>query len=287
MWYYKLIVGVTTAFLLWQTPCHASQPPMDAMIPDNPLVFGVVPQQSPRKLARKWVPLIRHLAQQTGLRIQFQTAPDIPTFEKRLAEGRYDLAYMNPYHYTVFHKKPGYRAIAREHGKYLRGVIVVAKDSPYQRPEDLEGKSMVFPSPAAFAASLLTQAYLKNLGVSVQPQYVYSHDSVYQSVGRELSEAGGGIQRTLNNSDSVVREQLRVLLSTDGYSSHAFAIHPRVPHALATQLQAALVGLVQTLDGKTLLKQMNMHQLEQAKDADWDDVRELDIHLLDSLIEGS
>lgn len=60
--------------------------------------FGVVPQQSATKLAQSWIPLLQELQQLTGVLLRFSTAPDIPTFEKRLAQGQYDFAYMNPYH---------------------------------------------------------------------------------------------------------------------------------------------------------------------------------------------
>ena len=59
--------------------------------------------------------------------IRFTTAPDIPEFERRLLAGRYDLAYMNPYHYTVFSLKPGYIVVAKEKDKLIQGIVVVRK----------------------------------------------------------------------------------------------------------------------------------------------------------------
>ena len=66
------------------------------------LTFGVVPQQSASKLARLWTPILEQVSREVGVRIEFRTAKDIPTFEQRLASGEYDFAYMNPYHFTVF-----------------------------------------------------------------------------------------------------------------------------------------------------------------------------------------
>lgn len=77
------------------------------------LTFGVVPQQAANKLAKKWGPLFKHLGEKSGYTIRFKTAPNIPEFERRLSRGEYDLAYMNPYHYTVFGDQPGYRAFAK------------------------------------------------------------------------------------------------------------------------------------------------------------------------------
>ena len=65
------------------------------------LTFGVVPQQSAGKLARNWGPILKHVEKETGIVLRFATAPSIPEFERRMAQGEYDVSYMNPYHYTV------------------------------------------------------------------------------------------------------------------------------------------------------------------------------------------
>ena len=73
-------------------------------------LFGIVPQQSATKLARAWVPFIKRLSEETGVSVRFATLKDIPNFKQCHARGAYELAYMNPYHFTVFNKLSGYRA---------------------------------------------------------------------------------------------------------------------------------------------------------------------------------
>ena len=86
------------------------------------LTFGIVPQQSAAKLARMWTPLLGIPVQTDRCQhLQFSTASDIPEFERRLANGDYDLAYMNPYHYTTFHRSPGYQAFAKQKRQEVKG----------------------------------------------------------------------------------------------------------------------------------------------------------------------
>jgi len=243
------------------------------------LSFGIVPQQSATKLARLWTPICKYLSKQTGYRFVFKTAKDIPTFEKRLAAGEYDIAYMNPYHYTVFSIDPGYRAIAKETNKRIQGIIVVKKDSPYQSIAELSGKTLAFPAPAAFAASVLPRAYLKTNQIEISPQYVRSHDSVYLTVSKGLYPAGGGIQRTFNNMPESIRQQLRILWKTPGYTPHAFAVHPRLPAAVVRDIAGALIAISTNEEGGNLLRNLNFNPIGSAKDEDWDDVRELGIAL--------
>ncbi|MCF7996978.1 MAG: phosphate/phosphite/phosphonate ABC transporter substrate-binding protein [Chromatiaceae bacterium] len=251
-----------------------------------PLRFGVVPQQSASRLAALWVPLLAELEKRGAPALAFRTAPDIPTFEQRLAAGEYDLAYMNPYHYTVFSQSPGYRAFAKARGQRIRGVLVARRDNDLTSLRDLDGADLAFPSPAAFAASILTRANLVGAGVRFQSHYVSSHDSVYRAVAKGLYPAGGGVVRTFESIDPDIREQLRILWKSDGYTPHAFAAHPRLSADIVSEIATAMIGLSKEQTGRALLEPVRLPGLEAAQDEDWDDVRALEIQLLDDLIES-
>ena len=239
------------------------------------LRFGVVPQQSASRLARVWLPVLEVVSKETGLQIEFTTTKDIPTFESCLAEQRYDLAYMNPYHYIVFHESAGYTAFAKQAGHRLKGILVARKGSNVEELEDLQGSQLAFPSPAAFGASVIPRAELVVAGVTFSPVYVKSHDSVYLSVAAGLFPAGGGVLRTWNTVAPEVKDQLQILHSTRDYTPHAFASSPSLGVDRVKSVQKALTALqTQTPD---VIKSLGMKGIEQAVDADWDDIRSLNL----------
>jgi phosphonate transport system substrate-binding protein len=126
------------------------------------LTFGVVPQQSPIELIKEWQPVITYLENATGEKITLKVERSIPEFEKVLYSGGYDIAYMNPYHYVVSHKRKNYSAAVRDE-KNLIGILVVRKNSGLNDVSMLRGKQFLFPAPDAFAATLLTKyELLKN-----------------------------------------------------------------------------------------------------------------------------
>ncbi len=231
-------------------------------------------------MAEDWGPLLAEVSRRSGVSLVFRTAPNIPAFEERLATGDYDLAYMNPYHYVVFHKASGYLAFAKEQERRLKGILVVRKDSAVLKPADLAGKTVVFPAPAAFAASILPQAEFGRLKIPIETRFVASHDSVYRAVASGLHEAGGGIQRTFEAMPADVREQLRVLSETPGYTPHALAAHPRVPAAIVERLRKAMASLADDEIGRALLAPLAFKGVVAAQDREWNDIRALDINLL-------
>lgn len=241
------------------------------------LVFGIVPQQSAQTLAQMWVPVMKELSKKTGKHIIFSTAKDIPTFEQRLANQEYDIAYMNPYHYVVYSETSGYRALAKQSDKQIQGIVVVRKDSLLTSLQDLDGMTLAFPAPAAFAASIIPQAVMKELGINIKPKYVSSHDSVYLNVFREFSNAGGGVVRTLNNTPAAVGDNLRILWRSNKYTPHAIASKQGVSDETRKSVLDALLALNEKPKYQKLLEVIEFKGFEGANDKDWDDIRALEI----------
>lgn len=241
----------------------------------NSYSFGIVPQQAASKLARTWAPVLSYLEKHTGYKLSFSTAKNIPVFEENLAQGKYDFAYMNPHHYVVFHKHSGYKAFAKARDKKIHGILVVHKDSSIRSVEALHNKVLAFPSPLAFGASLIPRSELARSRINITPRYVLSHDSVYRNVAAKNFVAGGGVMRTFKATSDDVRNELRILYKTKGYTPHAFAAHPDVPTKVSMAVLKAMRGMNKTTQGKNLLKTLKIKGISSAKNRDWDDVRKI------------
>jgi phosphonate transport system substrate-binding protein len=124
--------------VLLLTPWVATAAPSSAQ---KSFSFGVVPQQNPTALAKTWAPVLSYLSQKTGYKLEFQTAKDITTFNQRLKAGAFDIAYMNPFLYAV-DKSRLYKVFAKEKDTRLRGIIIVAKNSPYTSLASLRNTSL-------------------------------------------------------------------------------------------------------------------------------------------------
>ena len=240
------------------------------------LVFGVVPQQSASKLAQQWLPLLSKWGQLTGFDIKFATAPDIPTFEERLQAGEYDIAYMNPYHFILVNQNPGYTAIARAKDKKITGILVVRKDSDLSLG-DLHNKTIAFPAPRAFAASIITQSELKQNAVDFSTKYVGSHDSVYLGVYKGLYVAGGGIKRTFDSLSPQIHKELTILYTTKKYTPHAIAISNRLDRSIEAALKSTIPTLNTDPKAMKSFTALSIKGLQPAEDEDWSDVTNLNI----------
>ena len=83
--------------------------------------------------------------------------------------------------------------------------------------------------------------------------------------------------RTYRNTSPEYRNQLRILWTSDGYTPHAFAAHPRVPKNVIEDVQRAMLQMDMDPKGKALLKSIRLKGIESGEDYEWDDVRALNI----------
>jgi phosphonate transport system substrate-binding protein len=222
--------------------------------------FGVVPQFEQRKLYAIWKPVIDDLEKRTGLKFNLVTTLKIQDFEKAFSRGEFDFVYVNPYHVVQLHDTQAYIPLVADKTP-LRGILVVRKGGQINKPSDLDGKNVAFPSPNALGASLLVRADLDQVHhVKITPMYVTTHSSVYLHVAKGLASAGGGVEKTLQEQDEAIRSQLRVIYTTRSCPSHPVAAHPRVAKEDREKVRKALLDMSKTAEGKEMLKNVPVQQ---------------------------
>lgn len=241
---------------------------------NNSFSLGIIPQQSAKKIHALWSPLTKYIQQETNYPFYLHGSPNIPTFEDSLFTGKFDLAYVNPRTYIEANKHAGYVPLVREGQKKLKGIIVVAKDSPYKTLKDLNGSRFTSPK-NAFAASTLTRLNIHALGVNFTNSFVDTHTQGYSLVANGAVDAAGGVLRTFNSLSPKIQSRLRILWTSEGVTPHAFIIHPRVNVIVKQRILDAILGFSETPKGVAFYKALHMMPFEKAKNSDWDDVRQL------------
>lgn len=223
--------------------------------------IGVVPQFAPIAILKKWNPFVEYLSSETGFAFELDTSESIPEFEKEFLKGKFDFAFMNPYHEVKAKEQQGYLPIVYDKSKKLVGILVVRKDDPIKAVNELDGKKIAFPSPNAFGASQYMRALLaERENITIIPHYVKTHDNVYRNVILGRTVAGGGVNKTLKRQPVEIQEQLRIFYETPGVTSHPFSVHPRVPDKVRDAVVDAILKLYEQDEGKEILIRVSLTQ---------------------------
>jgi phosphonate transport system substrate-binding protein len=228
--------------------------------------LSVVPQFTPVDIGLRWSPVLAYLERETGISLQLRVLDRIPKFEADFLAGIPDFVYLNPWHAVMAMKARGYVPLVRG-DDLLNGILVVDRDGPIKRLADLNGKTLAFPSPNAFGASLYMRALLtEKENIAFTPTYVGTHQNVYRHVLLDEAAAGGGVTATLDKEAPAMQSRLAVLYTTPGVAAHPLAAHPRVPAAVRAKLVAALLKLDRDPAGRAKLAAV---ELDRPRSADY------------------
>jgi phosphonate transport system substrate-binding protein len=263
--------------LLWLAAICLSGDALASSVPGASYSFAVVPQFEQRKLFSVWSPIVEELERRTGLDFELVATLSVPEFESSLSRGEFDFVYTNPYHIYLEGPRQGYQPMVRD-SMPLRGILVVPKDSPIHGVAQLDGKVLAVPSPNSIGASLLLRAELGRLyGVRMSMLFAKTHSSVYLHVASGLTDAGGGVENTLSEQPSEVRDALRILHTTQGFPSHPVAVHPRVAQTVRETVRQAFLDMADTEEGKRLLSRVPIKRLVSTSLHEYDGLRKLDL----------
>lgn len=239
---------------------------------------GVVPQFESRQIAHIWQPILKEVSRRSNIQLKLKGSPNMVAFEKQLKAGEFDFAYINPYQAVTSHQTQGYSPLLNDNGRKLFGIIVVKKGSPIQSVHELDGQQIAFPSATAFGATLLTRAELaRKFNITLNGLYVKSHSSVYLNVIMGTTIAGGGVQNTLLQQPDTILGKLRVLYTTDTFSSHPISAHPRVSPPVQAAIQQAFLDLGNDKQGRQLLANIPMKKIGAATISDYEPIKNLNL----------
>lgn len=266
----KILLGIFTMLFISMSSISSTA------FAESVYTIGVVPQFDARRTQKIWTPILKHLEAETGLSFKLVGSPDIPEFEKAFTAGKYDFAYMNPYHLIVANDSQGYTPIVRDIDRKLYGIIVVRKDSPIISAEQLDGKTIALPAPNALGAALIPRTeFATKFEIKPDYKYVKSHTSVYLNVVLGQVAAGGGVQKTFSQQKPEISDKLRVLYETTKVAPHPIAVHPRISPEVIQRVQDAFLKMAASKPDMKLLQKIPMKKLGTAKLSDYDGLRKM------------
>lgn len=215
----------------------------------EPLRLLVVPQYQATEINNSWGTLLEGLNKGDVPKIELIFAKDISDFEAQFLAGKADLIYCNPYHMVMAKKAQGYLPLLRDK-KPLKGILISLKNRDGEVIEDLkslEGKTILFPSPNSFGASLYMRALLsKDIGINFTTKYVKTHPNVIRGVVRDEGQAGGMVAATYFAEADILRDKTKVIYETPPAPPHPIAAHPRVDEATRELLTRAFIAFIQS-----------------------------------------
>lgn len=207
------------------------------------ITIGAVAMDVPIEMIKRMTPLTDYLSRQTGYTVHFRPSPNMDTAVKDLGSNAVQISYMTPIAYVT--ARDQYQAVPLvtplTHGKNtFHLLVVVRRDSPYNKLEDLKGKRFAFGDPKAYLQpAVLLEGGMRKQDFS-EVAYLKHYDNIAKAV--LLNDFDGGIMKD-TVYEKFAAQGLRVVHTSPPLSSYVFAANGKLDVKIQEKLKQALLSL--------------------------------------------
>ncbi len=251
-----------------------------------PLRVGVASMVTPVSAVRYYQEIVNYLGDKLGRPAEMVHRTTYDEVDRLLEQRRLDAAFICSAPYVLDRDQFGVELLAApvvDGEPFYRSLIIVHRDSPAQRFEDLEGATFVFVDPKSNSGRLYPEYWLARRGRSPEEFfsrffYSYSHNKSVELVAKRKADGAAVdsvVYRFMRENGSPYARATRVI-----HRSPAFGIPPVVvpadtPIFEKERLRSALLTMHQDPDGARILRAMRIERFVKVTDANYDLIRKM------------
>jgi ABC-type phosphate/phosphonate transport system substrate-binding protein len=236
--------------------------------------------------ARAWTSAVAYLNDKTNLDIELLLPESQLQFERNLALGVYEVAYMTPIQFIAAERSQQYQALVKRKAEPLRGLVLVQQTDAATTLRDIENDPLGLPGLLRYSASVLPRVSLEKLGFKLTYDLYNDQDLLVEALLKGDIRSGSISQYTYFSLSPKQQTELKILWETPGFSPYAMAAHPRLPFYSINKLQRAFVNLSKNAEFQELLEDLHARNgFEIARNSDWYDAEKIDIDKLNHQVK--
>ena len=223
-----------------------------AAAPAGEMSFGVEPMLSARTLATAFQSFRDFLGERSGAKFVLDTAPNYDQFVRQLLAGEFDMAFIGPHSSLLAGQKAGYVPLFKCDGS-MKAVLIVDKNSSYQKALDLKGMTVALPDHLTLGAMLGTEFFRPPLSatpVDVSFKFNDYSNSAAMMLVRGDASAAVVILQTLRVMSPEIQKNVRILAESKPVPHMMIVVHPRMPVEKRAKLRDAIVEFTRITDPK-------------------------------------
>lgn len=262
--------------------------PVSAAENNRELLFGIEPEHNIFDQVQKYRMLADYLSQELGVKVRLTITSRYGELVKRFKSLHLDGAFLSSFTATVAMKELYLTPLAKVEGEEgstgSRAYVFVRKDSGIKGVEQLRGKRVVFVDPATTEGYVFARAYFRQQGIDdldsyLGPQnFAGSHASAIYTVldGRaDIGSAKNTVFDHLIKKEPSIEQELQIIAQSPPVPEVALCVKSELDPDLLEKLQIALLKMDQTVEGRRVLKQLEVKRFAPSSPADFSVVLEM------------
>ena len=213
--------------------------------------------------------LLDYIAAKLGRKIQLIQRKTYAEINELIGLGQIDLAFICSGPYVSGKEKYGFEALAmpQVRGTHLyQAYLIVNKDSPFQKMDDLKGKIFAFTDPESNTGKLVPTYWLKQKGETpekffAKTIYTYSHDNSIMALAKSLVDGAavnGLIWEYYNRRNPVFTSKTRIIKKSKPFGNPPVVASSHLSYHLnlKERIRMVLFNMHHDAKGKRILDEL-------------------------------
>ena len=264
-------------FLLFLTPGQTAQ---------RPIRIGVVSMITPVDTVEYYQDIIDYISEKIGQPVEMHYRKTYDEMDRMLEQGKVDAAFICSAPYIEDKRKFGVELLVAPQvsgSPFYRSFIIVHRDSDIQSFDGLRDRSFAFTDPKSNSGRLYPTYLLARRGDRVEDFfekyiYSYSHNKSVELVAKKEVDGAAVeslIYEYMQGKKSPYVQQTRIIDQSQYFGSPPMVATPKTATFIKKKIIEILVNMHHDPKGKKILNTVLIESFVQAKDSNYDSVREM------------
>ena len=267
--------------------------PGEQMPEQHSLRVAVGAMISPKETFDYYRQILDYIGTRLGRDVQLIQRKTYGEINELFGKREIDLGFVCSGPYATGKEKYGFELLATpvvQGSQFYHSYLIVNKDSPFQRLEDLRGRVFAFTDPDSNTGKLVPTFWLSQIGETPETffgrtMYTYSHDNSILAVARGLVDGAtidGLIWEYYNRKDPAFTSRTRIIRKSEPYGIPPLVVSRDSPAVLKDRVGRLLFSMHRDPDGQRILEELMIDRFVPPKEELYDTIRQME-DLLTSL----
>ena len=250
------------------------------------LRVAVAAMISPKETIVYYKELLDYIGTKAGYSVQLIQRKTYSEINELFFNRRIDLAFICTGPYATGKEKYGFVGLATPvvRGEpYYQSYLIVNKNSPFRKIQDLRGRIFAFTDPESNTGSLVPSYWLSEMGETPKSffkkvTYTYSHDNSILAVAKNLvngATVDGHKWEYYNLRNPVHTSMTRVIKKSELFGGPPLVVSTLLPEQLIQQFRNIIFSMHLDPEGKRILNELMIDRFVGLKEEWYEPVRRM------------
>lgn len=220
--------------------------------PAEVLRIGVLPDQSPEVLKKRFASVLSYLVENLQLNCELIVPDSYSHLLELFHDQKVDLVYLGGYSYVKARQKDhAIPLVMRRIDTHFTSLFIVNANSPVQTLDNLENKSIAFGSRLSTSGHLMPRYFLQQQDITPESffsevRYSGAHDQTAYWVRDGVVDVGAANATTIRSmlkKKMIKPDEIRILWETPPYADYVWAIRPQFAESFLSRIRDAFLQL--------------------------------------------